>query len=245
MVSQLLPRAARRVRAFRRQNRRGFNLVLLAMIITTLNVMLAAVLPLWSAQIQRDKEAELVFRGLQYAEAIRVFNARFGRMPVRLEELMEVRPRCIRRLWKNPLTEDGHWALVMQAGPGGVPNPDGQPGSGGTVGLDPGKGEVRGPIRGVYSPEGGEGFRTFFGSSEIKDWRFTLDQLLPPRVGGDPTIPVAAVINADNIGRPFPPGIGLIPGKPAGPGGVPQPGQPGGPGNPPPQPVKEPAGGEG
>lgn len=233
----------------RRENRRGFNLVLLAMIVTTLNVMVAAILPTWSAVIARDKEAELIFRGLQYAEGIRIFQQRFGRLPVRLEELLEVRPRCIRQQWKNPMTEEGHWGLVVQTGPGGLPTPGGQQQApGGTVGLDTKKGEVRGPIRGVYSPEGGESFRTFFGSSEIKDWKFTLEQLLPPKVGGDPSTPVAAVINADNIGRPFPPGVGLIPGQPTGPGAGGQPFQPPKPGttpgNPPPQPVDEPDGGE-
>ncbi|NJL28601.1 MAG: hypothetical protein HC897_12285, partial [Thermoanaerobaculia bacterium] len=209
-----------RLRAFRRESRRGFNLVLLTMIVTVLTVMIAAVLPVWSGVIARDKEAELIFRGLQYAEGIRVFQQRFGRLPVRLEELMEVRPRCIRQKWKNPMTEDGHWGLVVQTGPGGTPNPGGQPGPGGTVGLDTSKGDVRGPIRGVYSPDGGESFRTFFGSSTIKDWKFTVEQLLPPKVGGDPSTPVAAVINADNIGRPFPPGVGLVPVS-LGPGAIP------------------------
>ena len=96
---------------------------------TVLSILVAAALPLWSHGDPRDKEEELIFRGLQYAEAIRVFQHRFGRLPVRLEELIEVEPRCIRQLWKDPMTEDGSWALVFAGSRGGAGAPrDGRTG---------------------------------------------------------------------------------------------------------------------
>jgi len=91
---------------------RAYNLVVLTVAVTLLNIWVASSLPLWSHQIQRDKEAELIFRGMQYAEAIRVFQARYSRYPTRLKELIEVEPRCIRKLWENPMREDGRWGLV-------------------------------------------------------------------------------------------------------------------------------------
>ncbi|MEM8933784.1 MAG: hypothetical protein AAGE94_21520 [Acidobacteriota bacterium] len=91
---------------------RGYNLVVLAVSVTLLNIWVASSLPLWSHQINRDKEAELIFRGMQYAEAIRVFQTRFNRYPNSLKELVEVEPRCIRQLWENPMREDGRWALI-------------------------------------------------------------------------------------------------------------------------------------
>ena len=85
------------------------------MAITVLNIMVAAVLPLWSTEIRRDKEEELIFRGLQYAEAIRVFQIRFQRLPDQASKsCVEVKPRCIRQLWKDPMTEDGKWGLIFQ-----------------------------------------------------------------------------------------------------------------------------------
>lgn len=90
----------------------GFNLVVLAMAIMVLNVMVAAALPAWSKIIQREKEAELIFRGLQYAEAVRVFQLRQNRLPVQLRELIEVEPRAIRKLWQNPMADDGAWYLL-------------------------------------------------------------------------------------------------------------------------------------
>ncbi len=88
-------------------------MVILVIAVTLLTVATAAVLPLWSTAMQRDKEDELIFRGLQYAEAVRLFQARNGRYPVRLEELIEVKPRCIRQLYPNPMSEDGEWELVF------------------------------------------------------------------------------------------------------------------------------------
>lgn len=96
----------------------GYNLVILTIMFTVLTIGLSAALPRWTAQIQREKEEELIFRGLQYAEAIRIFQIKNGRLPVRLEELIEVEPRTIRQLWTNPMREDGRWALIFQAAPG-------------------------------------------------------------------------------------------------------------------------------
>ena len=121
-----------------RSREAGYNLVMLMVAITLLNIAVAISLPAWSQAIRREKEEELIFRGLQYAEAIRVFQMRYQRFPSRLEELIEVKPRCIRQLWKDPMTENGKWGLIFQGQqapltpqtPGnddGDQNPDGRP----------------------------------------------------------------------------------------------------------------------
>jgi len=66
-----------------------------------------------SAVSASEKERELLFRGLQYAEAIRVFHNRFQRFPLRLEELITAQPRSIRRLWKDPMSDDGAWSVIL------------------------------------------------------------------------------------------------------------------------------------
>ena len=68
---------------------RGYALVALIVIVAVMNVLVAASLPYWSQIIKRDKEAELIFRGLQYAEAIRVFQLRF-QMDQKLDRLAAV-----------------------------------------------------------------------------------------------------------------------------------------------------------
>lgn len=142
-------------------------MVMLVIAITLLNVAVAASLPMWSHTIQRDKEEELVSRGWQYVEAIRVFQNRFQRLPVRLEELIEVKPRCIRRLWKDPMT-DGKFVPIFQnqgpplemqppvggVGPDGkVPGPDGKDPNDQGTGDDPG---IEGPDDGGFTPLGGK-----------------------------------------------------------------------------------------
>jgi type II secretory pathway pseudopilin PulG len=188
---------------------RGYNLVMLIMAITVLNIMVAVSLPMWSEVIQRDREEELISRGFQYVEAIRVFQNRFQRLPVRLEELVEVKPRCIRRLWKDPVTDGGKFVPLhpdQPQGPGGMqPQPQGQdgepppadPGQENPEGPDPGsfnpgstpKEPVAvGPIVGVRSSSTKKSFLVFTGKEHYNEWRFTLDLMLQgrPSAGGQP-----------------------------------------------------------
>lgn len=128
----MLPRLRQALASLRSRPRggeAGYNMVMLIVALTVLNIMVAAMLPLMSTEIQREKEEELVFRGWQYAEAIRVFKLRFQRYPNKLEELIEIKPRSIRQLWKDPMTKDGKWGLIFQGQgtPLQVQNPEGQP----------------------------------------------------------------------------------------------------------------------
>lgn len=224
-----------------RRGEAGYNLVMLAVAVTLLNIALAASLPAISAAIQRDKEEELVFRGLQYAEAIRVFQNRFQRPPVRLEELIEVEPRSIRQLWKDPMTEDGKWALIFQGQDQGDPlmpqpaGPDGSDGDGdeepeesGFGTPKPGETVATGPIIGVRSKSGKASFLLFNGRQRYDEWRFTVDMLGGQRSiqgpeGGfavpNPAAASAMPINSRWIGRPFDQSI-IPPGMQ--PGNVPQ-----------------------
>lgn len=170
-------------------------MVVLMVLVTVLHVLIAAVLPAWSGAIQREKEEELIFRGLQYAEAIRVFQARFGRPPARLEELVEVEPRSIRRLWEDPMTGEARWGLIFAGAgapipgqaPGQPPGP-GQEGAGeggfGTDATQPrpitsGDGDqvTQGPISGVHSVAPGEAMLEFQGKQRYSEWHFTVDVL--------------------------------------------------------------------
>ena len=96
-------------------------------------ILIAAVLPLASAEAQRDKEDELIFRGFQYAEGIRNFRRRYGRYPNTLKEMFEMRPRTLRKLWKDPITNSDKWGLITAAGAPVTTTgtrPAGRPGSG-------------------------------------------------------------------------------------------------------------------
>lgn len=176
--------------------------------VTLLNIALAIALPKWSHVIRREREEELISRGFQYAEAIRVFQNRFQRLPVRLEELAEVEPRSIRKLWKDPMTEDGKWVLIppggqgqpltpQPPGPGGRPLPDsgteepedGPPDTDEEIDPDTGIGEKKGiqqvgPFTGVHSRSGKESIITFNGRNRYDEWHFTLEMLQALLGGG-------------------------------------------------------------
>ena len=162
------------------------------------SILIAAVLPLASAQAQREREAELIFRGLQYAEGIRIFRRRFGRFPNSLKELLEVKPRSVRKLWKDPMTKDGEWGIISIGGDprdagrrGGLGaehagrprRPDRRP-TPGPFGRRGGRrlpgdgGAPAGPVMGVYSKStrratasGRGGRRTASGASPRRAWR--------------------------------------------------------------------------
>jgi hypothetical protein len=56
-------------------------------------------------QIKRDREEELVHRGVQYSRAIRKFYKKFGRYPTRIEELENTNNyRSLRKRYKDPIT---------------------------------------------------------------------------------------------------------------------------------------------
>ncbi len=107
-----------------RWSEQGYNLVILMVLVTLMNIAIAVALPTWSNVAKREKEEELIFRGFQYAEAIRVFQKNHGRLPISLEELVEREPRSIRQLFKDPIT-GGDWGLLVQGGPGGGANATG------------------------------------------------------------------------------------------------------------------------
>ncbi|HEX5757807.1 MAG TPA: type II secretion system protein [Thermoanaerobaculia bacterium] len=201
----------------RRASRRGeagYSLVVLVVALTVMSILVGAALPLWSQAIRRDKEEETIARGLQYAEGIRLFQQRFGRLPVRLEELVEVEPRCLRRLWKDPLTEDGKWALVF-AGQEGVPPEPAQDGRARRVrpgaapepppavaeedepsdSLDPnapprpGDEVAVGPIIGVRSRSTEESVLNYLGQTRHDRWIFRADVFAQrPNVMGNPNM---------------------------------------------------------
>ena len=84
---------------------------------------LAAYGEIASHAAQREKEAELLFRGEQYRDAIASYYKKEQRYPGKLDELLEDKRypmpvRHLRRLYKDPIT-GADWAVVEAPG-GGV-----------------------------------------------------------------------------------------------------------------------------
>ena len=193
----------------------GYILVALLVGIAIASVWMAAALPSWRQQAIREKEAELIFRGEQYARAILLYREKMNQaLPMNLDDL--VSQRVLRRKWKDPITNDEFLPKVGcipgVGGPGvGAP---GVPGRGGPGGIIPGGGTN--PIgQPIQRPGGRIGLLDF--ANPVVQQAPTRGTPMPPQI--PPQIPGAPG------GRPQIPGTpgqmpGQFPGGQPGQGGI-------------------------
>jgi type II secretory pathway pseudopilin PulG len=105
--------------------RKGYTLLILLFAVSIVSIGLIVAVPVWQTQIQREKEEELIFRGNQYVEAVRLYQLKKpGAYPETLEELVD--EKCLRRLYKDPMTTHGEWNIILPYQRGAVTQP-GQP----------------------------------------------------------------------------------------------------------------------
>lgn len=148
-----LPSEARRSLA-----EEGFALAALLVAIAILAVMMLVALPTWRHQVQREKEAELVFRGEQYARAIGLYQRKLaGAFPPSLDALVE--QKFLRKKYKDPITGEDFVAVFANSAVGQAALQDG-------VGL---RGGLEGPAgQPAPGPTGRRGGGSFQGSTTFQ-----------------------------------------------------------------------------
>jgi type II secretory pathway pseudopilin PulG len=152
------------------RSERGFTYLAAMFAVAAVGLLLAATSEVWSQSRQREKEAELLFVGEQFRNAIALYYQRtpgaLKRYPETLEALLEDRrylsvQRYLRKIHIDPATGKREWGTV--AAPGGG-------------------------IMGVHSlsdrrPIKSSNFRTsdqaFAGAQRYLDWKFTYEP--PPK----------------------------------------------------------------
>ena len=102
----------------------GFTYIGLLFAIAILGITLSTVGVVWSTQLRRDKEAELLFVGDQFRQAIGRYVASGGQYPRSLSDLVEdkrtpVPRRYLRRIYVDPLTGQYDW-LPIEVPEGGI-----------------------------------------------------------------------------------------------------------------------------
>ena len=111
-----------------RRSQGGFTYLVLLAVIAVSGAALAAMGELASHAQQREKEAELLFVGDQYRDAIRSYYERSPggakRYPQSLEDMLQdarvpTVQRHLRRLYRDPVSGQPNWGLV-QAPEGGI-----------------------------------------------------------------------------------------------------------------------------
>ena len=82
----------------------GYVLLTLLLVVALLIMALGALVPPIAFQIRRDREEELIHRGVQYSRAIRAYFKKFGRYPTKLEDLESANNlRFLRKRYKDPI----------------------------------------------------------------------------------------------------------------------------------------------
>lgn len=100
----------------------GYALVMILFFLALLVLSTVVAAPTAISNIQRDREAEMVWRGKQYTRGIRMYYLKTRRFPTSLEDLTQPKMagiRFMRQAYKDPMNPvDGSWRLIY-VGPSG------------------------------------------------------------------------------------------------------------------------------
>jgi len=145
----------------RRGGEQGYVLLYLLMVVALMGIVAMAVLVPLKFELQRDREEEMIHRGVQYSRAIRNYYKKFGRYPTRLEDLDNTNNlRYLRKHYKDP--ETGKDFKLLHYGDPGL-SMGGSIGGGGITGANT-VGQMNGAAAG-NSAFGGSGSGSSFGQS--------------------------------------------------------------------------------
>ncbi len=124
--------------------------------IGVMTVLMSVAMPVWRHEAQREKEAELIFRGEQYARAVNLYQRKMGpgNFPPSIDIL--VQQRFLRKKYEDPITRSDFQIIPVGASGAQVPGQQ-QPQGGGR-----GRGGVSGglsqpPAMLPQQPSGGFG----------------------------------------------------------------------------------------
>lgn len=99
----------------------GYALLVILFLLALLVLSVATIAPTVVANVQREREAEMVWRGKQYVRGIRMYYVKMHRFPTSLDDLTKPKTglRFMRQAYKDPMNAaDGSWRLIY-VGPNG------------------------------------------------------------------------------------------------------------------------------
>ena len=182
----------------------GYALIVILLLLAFVLISLSVAIPPLLTLAQREKEEELLFRGEQYQRAVGRFYRKFGRYPLKVDELLWTNDRAfLRRPYPDPMTSNGNWR-ILRLGPAGqivgskhqvkAPEPEQprrprgrQPARSGSQsqrqstsqsqssGSSMGSGGVNLPIVGVASTSDKLSIRIYNGYMRYDQWEFVYD----------------------------------------------------------------------
>jgi len=173
----------------------GFTYVWLLVAVAVMAAGLAAIGEVASTAAKREKEAELLFVGDQFARAIAEYSASSPgapQYPQKLEELLADKRypnlrRYLRRVYPDPMTGRADWGLVR--GPGG-----------GIVGVH--SQSMERPLKTANFPRG---YESFAGATVYSAWRFApaaAGSSIAPKSAAGPAAPGQTQKSATRVPSP-------------------------------------------
>jgi type II secretory pathway pseudopilin PulG len=102
-----------------RSREKGYILLTLLLVVALMGIFALAAASKIDFEIRRDREQEMIHRGVQYSRAIRAYYKKFQRYPTRLEDLDNTNNlRYLRKHYKDPLNKNGDFRLLHYGEPG-------------------------------------------------------------------------------------------------------------------------------
>jgi type II secretory pathway pseudopilin PulG len=174
---------------------RGYAMAALLIALAIMAILLTVAMPVWRHEARREREAELVFRGEQYARAVALFRFKNANIPNAFPPSIDalVQGRFLRKKYLDPMTKDGEFELIGVGSqqPGINPSNPAPPTARGSTAPPPAArgntfpqpgGTVAGGMMGVRSKSTDTSIRSYRGATRYDQWAFTFN--IAPRPGG-------------------------------------------------------------
>jgi type II secretory pathway pseudopilin PulG len=100
-----------------RSRAQGFTYIGLLVVVVIIGLLLTVVSRVWSTTVQREREAQLLWVGHAYRNAIASYYVHGGQLPQSLQQLLQddrspVPLRHLRQLYSDPMTGQADWTLI-------------------------------------------------------------------------------------------------------------------------------------
>lgn len=103
--SDLTTKSRNPIKRNKTKKEQGYILLSMLLFVALLSIGATVAIARIDTQVKRDREEEMVHRGVQYSRAIRNFVKKFGRYPTSIEDLQETNNlRFLRKRYKDPIT---------------------------------------------------------------------------------------------------------------------------------------------
>ena len=164
------------------RNQSGYAMAGLLVALGIMSIIMSAALPVWSQAAKREREAELVFRGEQYARAVELYQRQFvGAYPPDIETLVE--RKFLRKAYTDPMMEDDDFRIVYLSQAEGLQGEAARASRPGETTSDEADARLspdpirfddgeEGGVVGVVSRSDEESLRIYNGREKYSEWAF-------------------------------------------------------------------------